>query len=67
MMMNLFVVWLTDERRLGTIVRDPYHRESPTLRDQDLNLRRTWVQDLMSEVSDNHYTTVPQIIWDITL
>ena len=29
----VFVLWLTDERRLalfpaGTIVRDPYHRES---------------------------------------
>ena len=34
------------ERRLalfpaGTIVRDPHHRESPTRRKQDLNLRRT--------------------------
>ena len=33
----VFVVWLTDERRLtlfpaGTIVRDPHHRESPTRR-----------------------------------
>ena len=41
-----FVVWLTDERRLaffpaGTIVRDPHHRESPTRREQGLNLRRT--------------------------
>ena len=40
-----FVVWLTDERRLalfpiGTIVRDPHHRESPTRREQGLNLRR---------------------------
>ena len=39
-------LWLTDERRLalfpaGTIVRDPHHRESPTRRNQDLNLRRT--------------------------
>ena len=38
-----FVVWLTDERRLtlflaGTIVRDPHHRESPTHREQALNL-----------------------------
>ena len=44
-----FVVWLTDERHLaifpaGTIVRDPYHRESPTRREQGFNLRRTWVQ-----------------------
>ena len=41
--------WLTDEMRLalfpaGTIVRDPYHRASPTRREQGLNLRRTWVQ-----------------------
>ena len=33
----VFVVWLTNERRLvlfpaGTIVRDPHHRESPTRR-----------------------------------
>ena len=25
----------------GTIVRDPHHRESPTRREQGLNLRRT--------------------------
>ena len=46
MMMNCFVVWLTDEMRLalfpaGTIVRNPHHLESPTHREQDLNLRRT--------------------------
>ena len=46
MMMNFFVVWLTDERRLTlfparTIVRDPHHRESLTHREQGLNLRRT--------------------------
>ena len=46
MMMIVFVVWLTDERRLalfpaGTIIRDPHHRESPTRREQSLNLRRT--------------------------
>ena len=40
MMMNRFVVWLTDERRLvlfpaGTIVRDPRYRESLTHREQD--------------------------------
>ena len=44
----VFVVWLTDERRLvlfsaGTIVRDPHHRESPTRGKQELNLRRAWV------------------------
>ena len=49
MMMNCFLVWLTDETRLalfpdGTIVRDPHHRESPTRREQGLNLRRSWVQ-----------------------
>ena len=42
----VFVVWLTDERRLasfpaGTIVRDPHHCESPARREQDLNLHRT--------------------------
>ena len=46
MIVNCFVVWLTDERRLalfpaGTIVRGPHHRESLTRREQDLNLRRT--------------------------
>ena len=40
------MVRLNDERLLalfpaGTIVRDPRHRESPTRREQDLNLRRT--------------------------
>ena len=40
------VVWLTDERGLalfpaGTILRDPHHRESPTRREQNLNLCRT--------------------------
>ena len=46
MMMNCFVVWLTEERRLAlfparTIVRDPQHRETSTRRDHGLNLRRT--------------------------
>ena len=45
-MMNCFLVWLIDERRLAlfpveSIVRNPDHRESPTRREQDLNLRRT--------------------------
>ena len=40
---------VTDERRLalfpaGTIVRDPHHCESLTCREQDMNLRRIWVQ-----------------------
>ena len=48
MMMHVFVVWLTDERRLalfpaGIIVRDPHHRESPASREQGSNLRRTLV------------------------
>ena len=55
-----FVVWLTDERRIAlfpkrTIVRDPHHRESLTRREQDLNLRRTWVQAFLNEV----ITTTP--------
>ena len=38
MMMILFVVWLTDEKRVdlcpaGTTVRGPYHHESPTRRE----------------------------------
>ena len=46
MMMMVFVVWLTDKRRLalfpaGTIVRDLHRWESPTPREQGLNLRRT--------------------------
>ena len=49
------MVWLTDERRValfpvGTIVREPHHCESPTRREQDLNLRRTWFQALLNEV-----------------
>ena len=45
----VFVVWLTDERRLvlfpaRTIVRDPHHRVSPTRREQGLNLRRAWIR-----------------------
>ena len=45
MMMMVSVVWLIDGRRLalfpaGTIVKDPHHRESPTRREQGLNLRR---------------------------
>ena len=48
------VWWLTDERCLalfpaGAIVRDPHHGESPTHREQDLNLRKTWVQALLNE------------------
>ena len=28
----------------GTIIRDPHHGEFPTRREQELNLRRIWVQ-----------------------
>ena len=43
--LKLSFLWLTNERRsasfqAGIIVRDPY-RESPTHREQSLNLRRT--------------------------
>ena len=45
MMMNCFC-GMVDQRRLalfpaGTIVRDPHHLESPTRREQGLNLRKT--------------------------
>ena len=33
----------------GTIVRDSRHRKTPTCREQDLNLRRIWVQTLLNE------------------
>ena len=33
-----------------TIVRDSHHRKSSTHRKQDLNLRKIWVQTLLSEV-----------------
>ena len=55
MMMNCFVVWLTDERHLdlfpaGTIVRDPHRLESLTQPKQDLNLCRNQVQAFLNEV-----------------
>ena len=59
----VFVVWLTDEWRsalfpVGTIVREPHHRESLTRREQGLSMRRSLsCMELCS--SDNHYTTVP--------
>ena len=57
----VFVVQLTDERPLalfpaGTIVRDSQHRESPTRREQNFNLRRTRVQALLSEVVQYYYS-----------
>ena len=53
--MNCFMVWLTDQRCLalfpaGTIVRDPYHRESLIRREQGFNLGRTCVVKLWSKV-----------------
>ena len=55
MMMSCFLVLLTNERQLtlfpaGTIVRDLHYRESPTRREEDLNLRRTWAQALLNEI-----------------
>ena len=65
-MMNCFVVWLTEERRLAiltarTIVRDPHHRESPKRHEQDLNLRRTWLSCRSIKLcsSYNHFTMAP--------
>ena len=55
MMINCFVVSLTNERCLalypaGTIIRDPHHRESLTGCKQDLNMPRIWVQTFLNEV-----------------
>ena len=55
MMINFFVVWLTNERGIaffpaGAIFRDTHYRESPTRREQDLNLCRTSVQAFLNEV-----------------
>ena len=54
-MMSGPVLLLTVERRLalfpaGIIVRDPHHLKSSTHREKDLNLRRTWIQALLSDV-----------------
>ena len=51
MIINFFVVWLINERRLtlflaGTIVRGLHHNKIWTRREQHLNLRITFVQDL---------------------
>ena len=48
-MINCFDEELIDETRLalfpaGTILRDFHHCKSPTSREHDLNLHRTWVQ-----------------------
>ena len=52
--MSFFVVWLTNKTHLallpaGTIVRYPHYRESLTRCEQDLNLRRSWVEALLNE------------------
>ena len=49
MMMNYFLVWLTNERRLAlfpgcTIVRDPHHLESLTSCKQDWNQSSDFVE-----------------------
>ena len=61
-----FVVWLTDQKRLalfpaGTIVRDPHYRESPTHREQGLNLAEPEfrLSGMKLWSSDKHYTTAP--------
>ena len=65
MMMNCFVVWLSNERRSAlflaeTIVRDPQHRKSPTNSEQGLNLSSGLRTSLMKLCSrDNGYTTAP--------
>ena len=48
----VFLVWLTNKRCIalfpaGTTVRDPQHHESPTCHEQDLNMRKTWIQTLV--------------------
>ena len=48
-MMNCFCGMVDRQKEFsfipaGTIARDPHYRESPTFREQDLNLRRTWIQ-----------------------
>ena len=34
----------------GPLPEIPHHHESPTRREQDMNLRRTWVQALLNEL-----------------
>ena len=75
MMINYFVLWLTNERHLalfpaGTIVRDPHHRESLSSR---YALSRVWtcaepefrVSWMKLCSSDNHYTTTPQKFYSV--
>ena len=64
----VFVVWLTDERRLalfpaGIIVRDPHHHESPTRREQDLNLSSglvEWNCAVVITTAPQRQTTTPR-------
>ena len=58
----VFLVCLTRKRFLAlylprTIARDLCHRESRTRREQDLNLRRTWFQDLLNETPRRQNTS----------
>ena len=58
MMVMICICGIVDQQKaisfalflVGTIARDPYHLKSPIRREQDLNLRRTWVQTLLIEV-----------------
>ena len=54
---NELLLWYVNRRKArivlfpaGTIVIDPYHRESVAHHEQYLNQHRTWVQALLSEV-----------------
>ena len=56
MMINCFVEWLIDKRRLilfpvGTIVRESHHSKSLTHREQNLDLRRTRVQASLNKIT----------------
>ena len=54
-MIIIFVVCLTDERRLalcpaGSIVRDPHHHESPTSREQGFEPAQDLSSGLVDEI-----------------
>ena len=58
MMINCFVEWLIDKRRLilfpaGTIVRESHHSKSLTYGVQDLDLRRTRVQASLNKITQH--------------
>ena len=61
-LMNCFVVWLTDHLFSLISSRDPHHRESPTRREQDLNLRGTWSSGFVEWSYAVVITTTPRII-----